>query len=110
VKCREVTVAAFVAGRFQGADRDGAPRCRGEVVIDLPAAAVADYVRDGIVEEVGPQRCRLILSSWSWPALAAAAGRFDAGFEVVGPPELSAACALLARWYAGAIRGSSSCK
>jgi hypothetical protein len=46
-----------------------------------------------------------MLGSWSWPALAASVGRFDAGIEVVGPPELKDAFALLARRYAQAASG-----
>jgi predicted DNA-binding transcriptional regulator YafY len=93
------SVAAFVTARFQGS---GGWLCRGEVILDLPAATVLRYVRDGIVEELGPDRCRLVLGSWSWPGLAAAFGAFDADIEVVGPAELKAAFARLARRYAKA--------
>ncbi|MFB9838163.1 helix-turn-helix transcriptional regulator [Actinoallomurus acaciae] len=95
-------VTAFVAGRFQGSDGSGLRPCRGEVILGRPAAAVSPYVRDGVVEELGPDRCRLILGSWSWHGLAAAIGRFDADIEVVGPPELRDAFAHLARRYAHA--------
>ncbi|MEU8895330.1 WYL domain-containing protein [Nocardia sp. NPDC048505] len=87
-------LAAFVSARFRGSDT-GWP-CRGEVLLALPAAAVAPYVQDGLVVAVGPDRCRLMLGSWSWNALAAALARFDADLEVVGPPELSAAFTRLA--------------
>jgi biotin operon repressor len=97
------SVAEFVTGRFRGGSGDWP--CRGEVILDLPAAAVSPHARDGVVEELGPDRCRLTLGSWSWPGLAAAVGRFDAGFEVVGPPELRQACAGLARRYAAASGG-----
>lgn len=130
------SVAGFVTGRFRGAadasggtggsggsrgsDGSGGSRsgsdgsgsgdwpCRGEVILDLPAADVARFARDGVVEELGPDRCRLVLGSWSWPALAAAVGMFDAGIEVVGPPELTAAFGLLARRYASAADSSDS--
>lgn len=92
------SVAAFVRSRFRGA-ADGWP-CTGEVILDLPVAAVSPYVGDGVVEELGPDHCRLSLGSWSWPALAAAFGRFDARMEVVGPPELAAAFARLAERFA----------
>jgi predicted DNA-binding transcriptional regulator YafY len=98
-------VAAFVADRFRGSDDPGGiggRPCRGEVILDLPAAAVSPYARDGLVEELGPDRCRLVLGSWSWPALAATLGRFDTDIEVVGPAELKAAFAHLARRYANA--------
>ncbi|MGX1759294.1 helix-turn-helix transcriptional regulator [Streptomyces lydicus] len=101
-------VAAFVAGRFQGSDGSGGRPCRGEVVLGLPASDVAPYVHDGVVEEFGPHRCRLVLGSWSWPALAAALGRFDADVQVVGPAELKDAFARLARRYADAATAPSS--
>ncbi len=95
-------VATFVAARFRGSDGSGDWPCRGEVILDLPAREVSPYVRDGVVEELGPNRCRLVLASWSWPGLAAAIGRFDADIEVVGPPELKDAFAHLALRYANA--------
>ncbi|MFD4996286.1 helix-turn-helix transcriptional regulator [Streptomyces buecherae] len=101
-------VAAFVAGRFRGADGPGDWPCRGEVILDLPAADVARHAFDGLVEEWGPGRCRLVLGSWSWTGLACAVGRFDADFEVVGPPELRSAFARLARRAAGAAAGEGS--
>ncbi|MET9243396.1 WYL domain-containing protein [Nonomuraea sp. NPDC003709] len=95
-------VAAFVADRFRGSGGSGDWPCRGEVILGLPAAAVSPYVHDGVVEELGPDRCRLILGSWSWVGLAASVGRFDAGIEVVGPAALKDAFAHLARRYADA--------
>ncbi|WP_370949556.1 helix-turn-helix transcriptional regulator [Amycolatopsis sp. cg5] len=96
-------VAAFVTTRFQGTDAGWA--CYGEVVLDRPAAEVARFTRDGVIEELGDGRCRLTLGSWSWTALAATLGRFDADVEVVGPPELREAFAHLARRYAQAASG-----
>ncbi|MEW2219449.1 WYL domain-containing protein [Streptomyces sp. NPDC006990] len=96
-------VAAFVSERFQGTGGD--QPCRGEVILHLPARAGSAYAPDGVVEELGPDRCRLILGAWSWPALAASFGRFDADFEVVGPTALQDACDLLARRYARAAIG-----
>jgi predicted DNA-binding transcriptional regulator YafY len=95
-------VAAFVTSRFKGSDGAGGWPCRGEVILHAPIADVAPFAHDAIVEEVGPERCRLVLGAWSWPALAAAIGAFDADVEVVGPPELKAAFVLLARRYAAA--------
>ncbi|WP_406269955.1 YafY family transcriptional regulator [Streptomyces sp. NBC_00191] len=97
-------VAAFVAGRFQGSDGSADWPCRGEVILGLPAAVVSRYAQDGVVEELGPDRCRLVLGSWSWPGLAATIGRFDTAIEVVGPAELKDAFAHLARRYADAAR------
>lgn len=90
-------VAAFLAARFKGAD--GADRwpCRGEVILGLPADRVAPFAGDGIVEELGPARTRLLTGSWSWAALAATLARFDVEIEVVGPPELRDAFAELSR-------------
>ncbi|MFG2617103.1 helix-turn-helix transcriptional regulator [Streptomyces sp. NPDC048507] len=101
-------VAAFVADRFRGSggpDGSGTWPCRGDVVLHLPAATVARHTRDGTVEELGADRCRLTLGSWSWPGLAAAFGAYDAEIEVIGPPELKEAFAHLARRYARAATG-----
>ncbi|MEU5718080.1 WYL domain-containing protein [Streptomyces sp. NPDC020403] len=99
------TVSAFVTSRFRG--NDGTTTdwpCRGEVVLDRPAADVAPFAQDGIVVELGPRRCRLVLGSWSWAGLAAAIGRFDTDIEVIGPPELANAFGALAARYARAAR------
>lgn len=98
-------VAAFVTGRFRGSVHSADWPCRGEVVLRLPASAVSPHAPDGTVEELGPDRCRLTLGSWSWNALAAAIGAFDAAIEVVGPPALKDAFAHLAHRYAEAARG-----
>jgi hypothetical protein len=96
-------VAGHVIGTFRGSgDGTGGWPCQGTVVLDLPAATVATYSRDGVVEEAGPGRCRLTLGSWSWPGLAAAFARFDADIEVVGPAELTDAFGHLARRLARA--------
>jgi predicted DNA-binding transcriptional regulator YafY len=95
-------VATFVASRFSGSDGSGGWPCRGEVILDLPAAKVSPFIHDGVVEELGPDRCRLILGSWSWPALATTIGRFDADIEVIRPTELKDAFAHLAHRYANA--------
>ncbi|WP_370085866.1 helix-turn-helix transcriptional regulator [Streptacidiphilus sp. MAP12-16] len=96
-------VSAFITGRFRGSDGTTTDwPCHGEVVLDLPATAVAHFAQDGIVEALGPDRCRLALGSWSWTGLAATIGRFDADIEVIGPPELNAAFACLATRYAKA--------
>lgn len=103
-------VAAFVADRFRGSGGSGEWPCRGEVILGLPAAAVSPYLHDGVVEALGPDRCRAILGSWSWVGLAASVGRFDADIEVVGPAALKDAFAHLARRYADAAssRGAST--
>ncbi|MER7751907.1 WYL domain-containing protein [Kitasatospora sp. NPDC097643] len=98
-------VSTFVTSRFRG--NDGTTTdwpCRGEVVLHLPAAEVAPFAPDGIVEELDPHRCRLVLGSWSWTGLAATIGRFDTDIDVVGPPQLATAFADLAARYARAAR------
>ncbi|MES5820635.1 WYL domain-containing protein [Streptomyces sp. RG80] len=91
------SVSAFVTSRFRG--NDGAATdwpCQGEVVLHRPAAEVAPFAGDGIVEELGPHHCRLTLGSWSWTGLAATLSRFDTEIEVIGPPRLATAFADLA--------------
>ncbi|MFJ8112941.1 helix-turn-helix transcriptional regulator [Streptomyces sp. NPDC096132] len=100
-------VSAFLTSRFRG--NDGTTTdwpCQGEVVLHLPAADVAPFVQDGVVEELGPHHCRLTLGSWSWAGLAAALGRFDTEIEVIGPPQLASAFGDLAARYARAARPS----
>ncbi|EXG81271.1 helix-turn-helix transcriptional regulator [Cryptosporangium arvum] len=91
-------VATFITARFRGSDTPEWP-CRGEVVLAAAATAVAPFAGDGVVEALGPDRCRLVAGSWSWIGLAASLGRFDADLEVIGPPELRRAFATLARRY-----------
>ncbi|GLU49102.1 helix-turn-helix transcriptional regulator [Nocardiopsis ansamitocini] len=100
-------VAAFITNRFRGSDGSGDWPCRGEVILALPAASVSRHTHDGVVEELGPHRCRLSLGSWSWTSLAAAIGRFDADIEVVGPADLREAFAHLARRYTDAATGAA---
>jgi predicted DNA-binding transcriptional regulator YafY len=90
-------VAAFLAARFKGSPSTDVWPCRGEVILDLPAADVAPFAGNGIVEELGAARTRLTTGSWSWPALAAALARFDTDIEVIGPPALRVAFAELSR-------------
>jgi predicted DNA-binding transcriptional regulator YafY len=99
-------VATYVTGVFRGSgDASGTWPCQGTVILDLPAATVALYTRDGLVEGVSPGRCRLTLGSWSWPSLAAAIARYDADIEVVGPDELTEAFAHLARRFTRTAAG-----
>ena len=94
--------AAYVAGRFRGADGPGTWPCMGEVLLDRPAAEVAPYLDAGAVEAVRPDRCRVVLGAWSWPALAARIGQLEADVEVIRPKELRAAFAELAGRFARA--------
>lgn len=102
-------VAAFVTARFQGWGGGGAAwPCTGKVILALPAQEVLPFAGDGSVQDLGSGRCQLALGSWSWPALAAAIGRFDVDVEIVGPPALTHAFALLADRYARAAAGGPS--
>ncbi|MFH8350346.1 helix-turn-helix transcriptional regulator [Streptomyces sp. NPDC018045] len=99
-------VTAFVVGQFDRGDTPDQWACHGEVILDAPAAVVARWAPGGaVVEEVGPDRCRLGLGAWSWPGLAALIGTFGCDIEVIGPPELTAACEELAHRYAKAAAG-----
>jgi len=98
-------VDAFVSARFKGADANAWP-CRGTVLLHLPARDVLSFAGDGTVTAVDEGSCALEAGSWSWGALAALFGRFEAEMEVVGPPELAEAFAVVAGRYARA-RGSA---
>ncbi|MEU2791596.1 WYL domain-containing protein [Streptomyces sp. NPDC007100] len=99
-------VTAFVVGQHDRGDTPGQWPCHGEVILDLPASVVARWAPGGaVVEEIAPDRCRLALGAWSWTGLAALTGTFACDIEVLGPPELKAACAELARRYAAAAAG-----
>ncbi|MFP3963471.1 WYL domain-containing protein [Actinomadura fulvescens] len=89
--------ATFLAARFKGSDGPDTWPCHAEVILDLPADEVVPFARDGVVEPLGPDRCRLRIGSWSWAGLAAMLARFDADIEVVDSPELRAAFQDLAR-------------
>ena len=89
--------AAFVAARFRGSDGADAWPCTGTVVLHAPARRVAPYLdADAVLEELGPERCRLTTGSWSWTALAARIAGFDVAFEVEAPAPLRAALDTLA--------------
>ncbi|MDF2444614.1 MAG: hypothetical protein JWR01_2817 [Subtercola sp.] len=89
-------VAGFVSARFKGSESTNAWPCTGKVILGLPAATALPYAGDGTVEDLGPGRCSLESGSWSWIALAASLIRFDTDIEVIGPPELAEAFAVLA--------------
>lgn len=100
-------VRTWVGARFRGATSEGARvtdtwPCWGEVVLEAPLRHVLPFVADGAAHEVAPGRTHLRAGSWSWVALAAELGRFDAAMEVVGPPELADAFGALARRFARA--------
>lgn len=97
--------AVFVAARFKGSDVIDAWPCAGSVVLHVPARQVAPYLEpDAELEDLGADRCRLTLGSWSWTALAAKVAGFDAPFDVLGPPELRDATGALAERMRRAAR------
>lgn len=97
-----VSVAAFVAARFKGSAQEDRWPCRGSVVLALGADAVLPFAGDAVVASLGPGRCRLEAGSWSWVALAASLGRFDADIVEAAPAELAGAFGLLADRFATA--------
>lgn len=96
------SVRELLAARFTGAASGQGWPCTGIVVLDLPARDVVPFAGDGVVEDLGDGRCRLTQGSWSWTALAAGLGRFDADLHVEHPDELRQALAGLADRYARA--------
>lgn len=96
-------VRAYVSARFKGSAAADDWPCRGSAILHLPAREVRPFAGDAMVEDLGPERCRIHLGSWSWVALAASLGRFDVELEGVHPPELAEAFAVVARRYAAAV-------
>jgi hypothetical protein len=101
-------VHQFLAARFRGSRHANAWPCTGTVVVHRPAREVAPFVADGTVEAIDADRCRVVAGSWSWVALAAALGRFDAAVTDVSPRELADAFALLARRFAQAAGAATA--
>ncbi|WP_202879765.1 helix-turn-helix transcriptional regulator [Ornithinimicrobium pratense] len=101
-------LATFVNGLFKGStDGSDAWPCTGTVELALPTSQVTPYAYDGIVEDLGPERCRLTLGAWSWIGLAAAIARYDADILVVGPPALADAFRTLAHRFTAAAATTS---
>ncbi len=96
-------LATFVNGVFKGTT-DGADTwaCTGTVDLELPASRVAPFAYDGIVEALGPDRCRLTVGAWSWIGIAAAIARYDADVLAVSPPALAEAFRTLSDRFATA--------
>lgn len=98
----------FLSGRLKGSDGGNTWPCTGEVILELGARDVVPFVHDGIVEELAPDRCRLVVGSWSWVALAASIGRFDAVVTRVAPRELADAFRVLSLRFADAAEQPSA--
>ena len=93
-------VVSYVAEQFI---RPTGP-CTGQAVLHAPASVIARWGGENVlVEAIGPDRCRVHGSSWSWGGLAAWFGIFDTDLEIVGPPELQEAAARLASRYAASV-------
>ena len=93
-------VATYVAEQFVAP----AGPCAGQAILHAPASSIAQWVGDLVlVEALGPDRCRVHATSWSWGGLAAWFGNFDTDLEIVGPPELREAAARLATRYAASV-------
>lgn len=99
-------VTEYVSARFKGSERTNRWPCNGKVILSRPAGDVLPFAGDGVVEDLGPDRCSLEVGSWSWIALAAALSRFDTDIEVVHPPDLMMAFAQLAVRNAETARGN----
>lgn len=97
-------VDAFVSNKFKGSIGPEQWPCTGEVILDLPAATVVPFAMDALVEELGPQRCRLVVGSWSWAGVVAMISRYDAEFEVVSPVELRDEFARIADRFIRSVR------
>ena len=85
---REIPTGAagsFLDARLKGSDDGDYWPCRGELLIELPAAEIAPWLGDGELEQVGETSCRVRIGSWSWAGLMSWALRFDAPFTVLGP-------------------------
>ncbi|WP_431779189.1 helix-turn-helix transcriptional regulator [Microbacterium aurantiacum] len=98
-------VGEYVSARFKGSDQVNRWPCYGKVILHLPAREALPFAGDGIVEELGPDRCTLEVGSWSWVALAAALNRFDTDINVISPPQLQHAFGVLAARNAATSTG-----
>jgi predicted DNA-binding transcriptional regulator YafY len=100
-------VAEYVSARFKGSEQVNRWPCMGKVILHRPASYVLRFAGDGIVEDLGADRCSIELGAWSWVDLAATLNRFDTEIEVVGPPELRDAFAQLAARNAATAGGNA---
>jgi len=100
-------VREFVAARFKGSQGRDVWPCRGRAIVDLPLPVVRPFLGDAVAEAVDEGRTMIDAGSWSWVALAASFGRFDAAITAIEPPELAEAFATLADRYGSGARGST---
>jgi predicted DNA-binding transcriptional regulator YafY len=93
-------VADYITTQFGG--RQEWP-CQGQVILHAPASLASPWVRGGgFVEALTPERCRVVMGSWSWESLAASLGLFGVDLDIIGPVELREAATRLSERYAGA--------
>ncbi len=93
----------YLSARAKGSDAEDRWPCTGQLVLELPAPGVAQWIgRDGSVEAIGDRSCRVTLGSWSWVGILASIARFDAPFTVEGPPALVDAARTLSARFAAA--------
>lgn len=89
-------VADYLQQAFHGREWP----CRGEFVVDAPAAEVQPWAgRQSVVEALGPGRTRVVTGSWSWERLAAWVSWWEVPVRIVGPPDLRDAAARLGRRF-----------
>lgn len=100
-------VADYVAARFKGSSQANQWPCIGKVVLHRPAHYVLPFAGDGVVEDLGPNKCSLEIGSWSWIALAANLNRFDTDIDVLHPHELKDAFTQLATRNRATATGST---
>lgn len=90
------SVTDYLSARFKGSDSANSWPCTGKAILHRPVSEVLPFAGDGIVEDLGPDRCSLEVGAWSWVALAASFNRFDTDIDVIGPAPLRNAFAQLA--------------
>ncbi len=97
-------VATYLQTSFRGSDWP----CRGEFVLDAPAAEVQPWAgRQAVVESLGPERTRVVTGSWSWERLAAWVSWWEVPVRIVGPDELREAAARLGERFRAAAAGQA---
>lgn len=92
----------FLSARFKGSSTENAWPCTGELLLHLPATAIAPWLGDGEMEQTSDSTCRIRVGSWSWAGVLSWIIRFDAPFSILGPEGLIDAAAGLAGTLADA--------
>lgn len=95
--------STYLAARFKGSNDSNEWPCLGEVLLRVPAREAAQWLPDAMVAPADDASCRVTLGSWSWASILSSIARFDADFEVVGPPQLLEASEKLSQRFANAV-------